>query len=233
MRDSLWSGDLPLPETVPVFPLPEAVFFPRTVLPLHIFEPRYCAMVRDAQAGNRIIAMALLKPGWEPEYYAAPEVHGLGCAGLMDEVVRLPANRYDIKLSGIARVRFEAFERERPYRVARIHPVPETVPPEDAGSVKEAKLGLVGAFALMMDEETGRPVAAFREVTDIPLQLLVNTFCAQVDLPVATKQQLLRMDDVLERGLVLTDLILRESDRRRRNREADDSRDRDDDETVH
>ena len=85
----------------------------------------------------------------------------------------------------------------------------------------------------MMDEEAGRPVAAFREVTDIPLQLLVNTFCAQVDLPVATKQQLLRMDDVLERGLVLTDLILRESDRRRRSREADDSRDRDDDATVH
>ena len=222
---------LSLPETVPVFPLPEAVFFPHTVLPLHIFEPRYRAMVREARAGDRIIAMALLKPGWEPEYYGSPAVYELGCAGLMKEVVELPGRRYNIKLAGICRVRFEAFEQGRPYRVARITRAPEIVPAEDTKSVEETKRGLVGAYALMMGNTTGRPMPLLRDMTDVSLQLLVNTFCAQIDLPVATKQQLLRMDDVLERGLVLIDLILRESDRLRRRRDADgDTRK---DETVH
>jgi Lon protease-like protein len=49
---------------VPVFPLPGVVFFPRTVLPLHVFEPRYRAMVRDAVRGEGLIAVSLLRPGW-------------------------------------------------------------------------------------------------------------------------------------------------------------------------
>ena len=51
--------------STPLFPLPNVVLFPRAVLPLHIFEDRYKAMITDALRGNRLIAMALLKPGWE------------------------------------------------------------------------------------------------------------------------------------------------------------------------
>lgn len=224
-----------LPETVPVFPLPEAVFFPRTVLPLHIFEPRYRAMVREAHAGDRIIAMALLKPGWEPEYYGSPAVYDLGCAGWMEDVVELPGHRYNIKLSGICRVRFEAFEQEQPYRVARVTRVPENVPAENTTSAEQTKRGLLGAYTLMMDEAIRQPMAPLNDATDMSLQVLVNTFCAQLNLPVATKQQLLLMDDVLERGLALTDLILRESHRLRRRRDTDGDSDSDtrNDETVH
>jgi hypothetical protein len=50
--------------TVPLFPLPNVVLFPRAVLPLHIFEERYKAMTADVLAGDRLIAMALLRPGW-------------------------------------------------------------------------------------------------------------------------------------------------------------------------
>src|ERR1051325_8329873 len=56
---------------VPLFPLPNVVLFPRAVLPLHIFEDRYKAMTADVLAGNRLIAMSLLKPGWERDYYKA------------------------------------------------------------------------------------------------------------------------------------------------------------------
>ena len=59
---------LPGAGIVPVFPLPNAVLFPRTVLPLHIFEPRYRAMVSDADAGDGMIAIALLEPGFEKDY---------------------------------------------------------------------------------------------------------------------------------------------------------------------
>ena len=53
---------------VPLFPLPDAVLFPNALLPLMIFEPRYRQMVADALAGDGLIAMALLKPGWEDSY---------------------------------------------------------------------------------------------------------------------------------------------------------------------
>ena len=53
----------PIPGRLPVFPLPNVVFFPKTYLPLHIFEPRYRRMVADATMGGQCIAMALLKEG--------------------------------------------------------------------------------------------------------------------------------------------------------------------------
>ena len=52
-----------LPEIIPLFPLPNAVLFPKMALPLHIFEPRYRKMVADAWGSHRTLGMMLLKPG--------------------------------------------------------------------------------------------------------------------------------------------------------------------------
>ena len=53
--------------SIPIFPLPNVVLFPNVFLPLHIFEPRYRTMVADALAGDRIIGMVLLRPGYEAD----------------------------------------------------------------------------------------------------------------------------------------------------------------------
>src|SRR6187399_2481527 len=53
---------------LPLFPLPNVVLFPGVLLPLHIFEPRYRAMIGDALRGDRRIGMVLLRPGWESGY---------------------------------------------------------------------------------------------------------------------------------------------------------------------
>ena len=70
----------PLPDVLPVFPLPGLVLFPGTQLPLHIFEPRYREMLEAALSGDRMLVMALLQPGWEEQYYGAPPLHTVGCA---------------------------------------------------------------------------------------------------------------------------------------------------------
>ena len=57
-----------LPSEIPIFPLPNVVLFPSALLPLHIFEPRYRAMVADALESERLIGMVMLRPGWEPHY---------------------------------------------------------------------------------------------------------------------------------------------------------------------
>ena len=70
--------DMRLPDIIPLFPLPNVVFFPRMPLPLHIFEPRYRAMVRDAVKGARLIGMVLLRGDWQEDYAGTPEIFGVG-----------------------------------------------------------------------------------------------------------------------------------------------------------
>ena len=64
-----------------LFPLPNLVFFPHVMQPLHIFEPRYRQMTADALAGDRLIALTLLQPGWEDQYEGRPAVHPVACLG--------------------------------------------------------------------------------------------------------------------------------------------------------
>ena len=205
-----------LPASLPVFPLPGLVFFPGTVLPLHVFEPRYQRMVRDARAGHGLIAMALLKPGWEPEYYDAPEVHALGCCGRLIEVVELPEGRFNIKLAGLCRTLFLEFDADTPYRTARVRALPERVPPDGSPAVAEAKSSLLCAYAAWAAELTGETPTGLEGAVSAPLHALVNTLCAHVDLPAGTKQRLLRCDDLLERCHMATEALRRQLDRVRR-----------------
>jgi uncharacterized protein len=108
-------------EDVPVFPLPNVVFFPGTVLHLHVFEPRYRAMMRDVlTSGRRVLAVTLLRPGFEAQYQAAPAMHELCTVGRFDQCEELPDGRFNFSLQGVARVRLhEHPQGERAYRRAR------------------------------------------------------------------------------------------------------------------
>jgi Lon protease-like protein len=113
-----------VPELVPVFPLPEAVLFPRQVLPLHIFEPRYRAMVADALAGERMIAIALLKPNYEPHYFTArAPIHRLVGVGRIIAAEKLDDGKCNILLRGEARANLVDELPGHPYRIARIQTV--------------------------------------------------------------------------------------------------------------
>ena len=67
--------------TARLFPLPNLVLFPHVMQPLHIFEPRYREMTADALATDRLIALALLQPGWEADYDGKPAVYPVACLG--------------------------------------------------------------------------------------------------------------------------------------------------------
>ncbi len=112
--------------TVPLFPLPNVVLFPRAVLPLHIFEERYKAMTADVLAGKRRVAMALLKPGWEKNYHQRPAIEPVVCVGQILSWERLPDGKYNFLLQGRTRGKIIAEENSGPYRVARIQPLLES-----------------------------------------------------------------------------------------------------------
>jgi Lon protease-like protein len=109
-----------LPSFIPIFPLPNVVLFPEVPLPLHIFEPRYCAMVRDALAGPRLIGMVLLRGEWEEEYHGAPEVYRTGCVGRIVETTPLPEGKFNVVLTGIREFTIVSEQRERAYRQATV-----------------------------------------------------------------------------------------------------------------
>lgn len=112
--------------TVPIFPLPEVVLFPRMILPLHIFEPRYRAMVGDlTEQEEPLLAIALLKPGYE-ELYHTPRAPIYDIAGIGRILVceRLDDGRFNLLLRGEGRVRLVEQPSERPYRMGRAYFVP-------------------------------------------------------------------------------------------------------------
>jgi len=106
-----------------LFPLPEVVLLPGTLLPLHIFEPRYRQMVADALEGDRTIGMAMLEPGWE-EAAGNPRIHSVGGAGEIVESEKLPDGRYNILLESRFRYRIlQEEDRATPYRVAKVEEI--------------------------------------------------------------------------------------------------------------
>src|SRR5688572_23309099 len=100
------------PLRVPIFPLAGALLFPRTQLPLHIFEPRYRAMVQDALAGEKLIAIVQPRDSREP-----PAVFEIGCLGRIIGSEQLGDGRYNIVLEGMHRIRIaHEADVETPYR---------------------------------------------------------------------------------------------------------------------
>src|SRR5215467_7574945 len=107
--------------TARLFPLPNLVLFPHVMQPLHIFEPRYRQMTADALAGDRLIALALLRPGWESDYDGKPAIYPVACLGRVVAEQRLDDGRYNILLRGLSRVRLvEELSQGKLYRTARV-----------------------------------------------------------------------------------------------------------------
>lgn len=112
-----------VPEIVPLFPLAGALLFPRAVLPLNIFEPRYLAMVDHALAGDRLIGIiqpAITGEG-ETESGANPALSEIGTLGRITHFEERETDRYVIALTGLTRFRIrEETTSMTPFRLARI-----------------------------------------------------------------------------------------------------------------
>ena len=88
-----------LPDIIPVFPLSNFIFFPKTTVPLNIFEKRYLEMINDSMSGDRIIGM--IQP--KEKNKQKPTLYQIGCAGKITSFNETEDGRYLIALSGISR----------------------------------------------------------------------------------------------------------------------------------
>lgn len=109
---------LRVPDTVPVMTLPDTVFFPQALLPLHIFEPRYRQMLRDVLARDRLFAVARLDPS-RPNAGPEPAPH-VACVGIIRACQKGEGETSNLLLQGICRVEIQRIVREAPYRLISI-----------------------------------------------------------------------------------------------------------------
>ncbi len=188
---------------LPIFPLPNVVFFPKTRLPLHIFEPRYRSMVADALEGERRIGILLLQPGWEVDYLGAPPVHTIGTLGVIEQAAKLDDGRFNIVLDGLVRFRILEEVSQRPYRVARVVAAPEAAgAPELAWASREWLVELSLRYLEYMPMPNQVPelkTAAFEELT--------NALVMSLALEPEEKQALLKMDDLVARAERVGELL--------------------------
>jgi ATP-dependent Lon protease len=114
---------LELPETVPVMTLPNTVFFPQSLLPLHIFEPRYRAMLRDVLKTNRLFAVARLDPARLTEPGSIEPPHRIASVGIVRASQEADDGTSNLLLQGVCRVEIRDIVRELPYRVITVRPL--------------------------------------------------------------------------------------------------------------
>ncbi len=198
-----------VPPVVPVFPLPGVVLFPHTIVPLHVFEPRYRDMMADALAGERVIALALLKPGWERLYHTlrAP-VHPTVGVGRILESEHTAEGNYNLLLRGIGRATIvEECESDTSYRQARIEPV-ETYCTATEDAAQRLRADLFGAI----EENPGLDPPLLQNwlrLREAALQLgeLVDLLAAGLPADAELRQLMLGEPDDLLRGETLLEQI--------------------------
>lgn len=184
---------------VPVFPLPNVVLFPKTLVPLHIFEERYRLMTREAISGDRRIALALLREGWESEYQGNPPVHEVGCLGRIENYEELDEGKYNIVLAGVQRLRFLREIDHSPYRLAEVEPLEELLCDDEDSDVIWRRNKLSGLFTRYTELSTGGKYRAVELVPQLNFEALVNIVASTLNLPPQEKQTLLEIDEVTNR----------------------------------
>ena len=196
-------------DLLPLFPLPNVVLFPNVFLPLHIFEPRYREMVADALAGDRLIGMVLLRPGYERDYEGRPPVYPVGCRGVMTHAERLPDGRYNIVLRGLDRFRIVSENDERSYRRAAIDILHEhALTAAERTTIRERRSKIEAMLTPMIERGAAGP-----SITDTKLPAamsdedLIHALAQYLDLEPLEKQALLEQPCLLSRARSLAELL--------------------------
>lgn len=182
-----------------MFPLPNVVLFPKTVLALHVFEPRYRLMMDEVLKGNQSIVIALLKPGWEADYHGSPEVHTVACLGKIVQHQELPDGRYNITVHGESKVGIESFERSHPFRIARVRRLHEDNAWGEAESAPAQSRELLALFRRFNEGQGAAIDLAQVFGAHMGADAVLNSISMHLNVEPAVKQRLLELESTEQR----------------------------------
>jgi Lon protease-like protein len=181
---------------LPLFPLPNVVFYPHTRMPLHVFEPRYRQLIADVLDQGQRFGIVLLRSGWEADYFGRPPLHSYGTMGTIEQALPLEDGRFNILLRGDVRFRILGETSHEPYRIARVVEVPETpAEPVEAYAQRQWLAELSREYLHYLPQQDSVP-----EIDTVSLDALTNALIMSLNLDVEQKQRLLEVDEVLTRA---------------------------------
>ncbi|MFC3052061.1 LON peptidase substrate-binding domain-containing protein [Kordiimonas pumila] len=200
----------PLPSVIPVFPLPKAILFPSSNLPLNIFEQRYLKMVEDAWASHKIIGM-IQPQKIEEDGTPAQKLYSIGCAGKISHLVKTEDGRYLIRLTGIIRFRIEdELSVTTPYRQVKADWEPfstDMEPLPEHGCFDRKPL-----MSVLKGYLDSRGLAAdYDGINTAPDGVLINTLSMIIPFSMQEKQALLEAEDTPKRAETLKNLLIMSS----------------------
>ena len=196
--------------TVRLFPLPNLVLFPHVMQPLHIFEPRYRSLMEDALATDRLIAMAVLEPGWENDYEGRPRLCATACLGRITTYHRLDDGTFNLLLLGLRRVKVlrelgpDVLFPGKLYREAEVELCEDLYPADAKPDCRKMQKELRAAFTRLLPlipdahEQIDQLLAS-----DIPLGVLTDVISFMLKIEVRQKESLLREQNVYRRAEML------------------------------
>ena len=191
--------------TVRLFPLPNLVLFPHVMQPLHVYERRYRELLEDALAGDRLIAMAILAPGWETDYEGRPPLEPVACLGRVTTHHQLEDGAYNVLLLGLCRVWLvEEVEPGSSFREAEVELWKDYCPPQEAAGRGALQRKLRNAFVKVLpmlpdaQEQLDQLLGS-----DVSLGVLTDVISYMLDIDLAAKEELLAQVDVHRRAELL------------------------------
>lgn len=192
----------------PIFPLPNVVLFPHALLPLHIFEPRYRQMTADALEGEHLIAMGLMRRGFESlPLPAKPPLHGIMGLGKIIAHEKLDDGRYYVVLRGIARVKLLSEpQNDLPYRIGQFEICREFFEETPGFNRPSRAEELVALFGQLFPEVKLEQLF-LSAIGELPLRTVCDILLGSIPLAPEHSQQFLDELDVDSRSEQLLILL--------------------------
>lgn len=197
-----------LPDIIPVFPLPGALLLPRARLPLHLFEPRYLAMLDDVlKTPSRVIGMIQPDPSPHAAEGVKPALQKIGCAGRLTQFSETEDGRYFITLSGLSRFRIkDEVDGFTPYRRAEVDW--QGFDKDMGHADKDPKFDRDAFFALLGRYLTAKSLDTdWDSLKDAEDEMLINSLSMLLNFEPEDKQALLEAPSLVTRRETLVTLI--------------------------
>jgi hypothetical protein len=193
-----------VPDVIPIFPLPKTALLPGEVLPLHIFEPRYRALVRDAVATHKVIGIVQVVPGFETELPGSPPVRETGCIGYIASHEELPDGRYMLWLLGLERFRIlEELDSSTAYRQARVRYEPTPESPKRLAEIRALRQELRDLLPGLVELDNAALEQFAHHVGEVSDAQLIALACQILNVSSDRKQEVLEAGSLSDRFLML------------------------------
>ena len=195
-----------IPKEIPIFPLSNAIFFPNTVLPLNIFEPRYKQMTEDALKNSKLIGMA--QPNLQTIDSIKPRIFEVGCLGKVENYSETKDGRYLISLKGVTRFKvIKEINNDKLYRTFEVSY-------EDfSNDVEQEESTIDQKNLLELIDKTKKFFKMFQLSTDwqvvekVKPDQLINSLAMICPFTTGEKQRLLETTTLEERNNILNQII--------------------------